>query len=169
MFVSLLKIYINFHKFITSYGSWWMSEFCYCSISWEQIDRIWPYFAYALILSRSRSGLLHINFCKFIMELWPLVNVRISFPLNILGTNWLEFDHIFHMHWYWQDLGWDCCTSIFTYLLQSYDPWLMPEFHYSSISWEIINRIWPNFVYALILKTSRLGLLHINFRKLITE
>ena len=26
-------------------------------------------------------------FCKFATELWPLIDVRISFPLNILRTN----------------------------------------------------------------------------------
>ena len=27
-------------------------------------------------------------FCKFTIRLWPLVTVKISFPLNILWTNW---------------------------------------------------------------------------------
>ena len=34
----------------------------------------------------------------------------------------------------------------------------MSVFHFLSVSWEIIDGIWPNFVYALILKTSRLGI-----------
>ena len=50
-----------------------------------------PYFVYVLILTRSRLGLLHIIFCTFVIELWPLTDVRISFrilfPFNILRTN----------------------------------------------------------------------------------
>ena len=46
---------------------------------------------YALILARSRLGLLHIIFHIFVIELWPLTDVRflfrISFPLSILRTN----------------------------------------------------------------------------------
>ena len=45
----------------------------------EQIDRILPNFVYALILTRSRVGLLHIIFLTFVIELWPLTDVRISF------------------------------------------------------------------------------------------
>ena len=61
-------------------------------------------------------GLLHINFRKFLTEFWSLINVRISFPLNILRTN----------------------------------EWNLAKFCNA---------------YALILKTSRLGLLHVNFHK----
>ena len=42
-----------------------LSEFCFHSISCEQIDGIWTNFAYALTSTRSRLGLLHVNFCKF--------------------------------------------------------------------------------------------------------
>ena len=30
-------------------------------------------------------GLLAVIFCKFVTELWPLIDVRILFPLNISG------------------------------------------------------------------------------------
>ena len=43
--------------------------------------------AYALILTRSRLRLLNVNFSKSITKLWPLVDLRISFPLNILRVN----------------------------------------------------------------------------------
>ena len=39
----------------------------------------------ALILTRSRFGLLHIIFQTFVIELWPFIDVRI-FLLNILRT-----------------------------------------------------------------------------------
>ena len=35
-----------------------VSEFRFCSISLEQIDRISPHFYYALMLTRSKLGLL---------------------------------------------------------------------------------------------------------------
>ena len=77
-----------------SYGPWLMSEFHFCSVSWEQIDGIWLNFAYALIFTIARLGLLYINFCKFITELWPLIDVRISFLLNcweLLDGFWPNF------------------------------------------------------------------------------
>ena len=42
---------------------------------------------YAQTLTRSSLGLLPVIFCKILTELWPLIDVRISFPLNILRTN----------------------------------------------------------------------------------
>ena len=48
------------------------------SIAGERIYGYWPKFAHALILTRSRFELLSINFCKFVLELWPLI-VRILF------------------------------------------------------------------------------------------
>ena len=51
------------------------------------MDRISPNFIYAFILTRSTLGLLHIIFCTFVPELWPLIYSKILFPLNILRTN----------------------------------------------------------------------------------
>ena len=42
---------------------------------------------YTLTLTRSRLGLLSIHFRKFATELQPLIDVRISFPLNIMTMN----------------------------------------------------------------------------------
>ena len=52
----------------------------------------------------TRLGLLHINFHQFVIELWPLIDFRISFLENKL----IDFDQVLHMHLYWQDLGLDC-------------------------------------------------------------
>ena len=41
---------------------------------------------YEFILARSRLGLLPVKFCLFVTELWSLIDVRISFPLNIFRT-----------------------------------------------------------------------------------
>ena len=65
-----------------------MSEFHFHSLSWEIIDQIWQNFAYALILKTSGLGLLCMNFHTLITELWPLIDVGISFQLKILRTNW---------------------------------------------------------------------------------
>ena len=59
-----------------------------------------------------------------------------------LENKMIEFHQILYMHWYWQNLGWDCYLSIFAHLYQSYDPWFMPKFYFRSISWE---HYWQNF------------------------
>ena len=43
-------------------------------------------------------------------------------------------------------------------------PWFLPIFWFCSISWEPLDRISPNFIYAFIFTRSSLGLLHIIFR-----
>ena len=91
------------------------------SISWEQIDRIWSNFVYALtitrsrlgLLTRSRLGLLRVNFRKFIIWLRPLMIVKRSFLLSILWTNWsylIKFSICVDLN---QLVGWYCYISIF--------------------------------------------------------
>ena len=70
-------------------------------------------------LKRFKLGFLPGIFCIFITELWPLIDVRISFLLNILSTK-KEFYHILYMHWFWQDLG-----DFFANWQQRYVPRLM--------------------------------------------
>ena len=48
-------------------------------------------FEYAFIMKRSRLGLLAVIFRLFVTELWPLIDVRISFPVNIFRTNEQNF------------------------------------------------------------------------------
>ena len=62
------------------------------------------------------------------------------------------------MHSYWQDLSWDCYTSFFAHLYQSYGPWFMHKFRFNSISWELIDKISQNLMYAYILTRSTLRL-----------
>ena len=86
---------------------------------------------------------------------------------NFVSVQYLEnkltdFHQILYMHSYWQDLLWDCYT-FFAHLYQSYGPWFAPKFLFPSLSWEQIDRISPNFIYAFILTRSTLGLLHIIF------
>ena len=59
-----------------------MPEFRFHSISGEQVDRISPNYV-AIILTISRLGLLPVIFCLFVTELWPLIDVRMLFLLNV--------------------------------------------------------------------------------------
>ena len=79
-----LPIFANLQQ---SYGAGLSSKFCVRSISWKQIDGIWPSFAYSLMLTWCRLKLVYIIFCKFTIELQLMVIVKISFPLNVLWTN----------------------------------------------------------------------------------
>ena len=74
-----------------------MSQYCFRSIAWERIDGILTSFAYALIFTASRLGFLHVIFQKLTTELWPLIDVRISFPLNILRTNQWNLRKFLHI------------------------------------------------------------------------
>ena len=82
--------------------------------------QIFTNFIYVSILTRSSLGLLHVIFLTFVPELWPLIYAKVSFSFNILGTNGQNFTKFYIMHSYCQDLRWDCYTSFFAYLYQSY-------------------------------------------------
>ena len=61
-----------------------MSNFCFHSISGEQMGRISPNFVYAFILTISRLGLLPVIFSLFVTDyLWSLSDGRILFLLNV--------------------------------------------------------------------------------------
>ena len=68
----------------------------FCSISSEQIYRILPTFVYALLSIRSRLGLLHTILQAFVIEFWPLIDVRILFLLNIFKKKLTEFHQILY-------------------------------------------------------------------------
>ena len=48
------------------------------------MDRISPNFVYAFILTIFRLGLLPVIVGLFITEIWPTIDVRISFPAQCL-------------------------------------------------------------------------------------
>ena len=60
-------------KITTEFCPWSLSAFHFHSISCEQVDGIWSNVVFALAITRSRLGLLHIHFCIFTTELWPFV------------------------------------------------------------------------------------------------
>ena len=73
------------------------------------------------------------------------------------------------MHWYWQDLLWDCFLSFFCEIVMELWPLIEVRFRFRSISLESMDRIWPDFIYVLILTRSRFGLLPEIFRKFVKE
>ena len=85
---------------------------------------------------RSMLYLAHVIFSQFLTELWPLINVRILFMLNIFWINlWIQSNYqIFYMDWYWQDVDLDDWTTVFDHFQQNYGPWLMSKFRLCSIS-----------------------------------
>ena len=100
-------LHVNFHKFLTL---WPLID---VRILFPlRIDGIGPSFAYALIWTTSGLGLLHINFHRVMALDWCLNFLSAQY----LGNKLMEFDKILHMHWYFQDLGWNYYASIFTNL-----------------------------------------------------
>ena len=85
--------------------------------------------------------------------LWPLIDVKISFMLNILWTNWWIL-----IHWYWQIVGKDNYKLFFVIFQLSYGPWLMSEFCFHLMAWEEIDGFWWNFVYAVLWLTHEIYL-----------
>ena len=64
---------------------------CFFSVSSEQMDEFWYNFVYALIYTRSMLFRMHVIFGQFSTELWPFIDVRILFMLNILWINlWIS-------------------------------------------------------------------------------
>ena len=126
-----------------------MSEFCLCSISCEFICGFPSNFVYALILTRCRFGWLNDSFRSFSIELWPLIDVEISFMLNILCTNsWIliKICKCIDIN----NVGKNNYKLFFVNFQLSYGPWLMSEFCFHLIPWEQIDGFWWNFEYAVL-------------------
>ena len=139
-------VLVNFQD----YGRWSTSEFCLCLISCELICEFRSNFVYALVLTRCRFWWLNNIFRSFSTVLWPLIDVKILFMLNILWINWwilIQFCKC--------NLGKDHYKLFFINFQLSYGPWLMSEFCFHSVSWEQIEGFWWNFVHAVVLARSR--------------
>ena len=145
------------------------------------MDRISPYFKYALILTRSRLELLGINFsliCNrvmalyshqnfiaaqylenkfifriFVTEFWALIDIRISFPLNILKTNRQNFTK-FYICIHIDKILVGIATHHFLHICFRVRPLIYIRILFPSISLEQIDRITPNFMYTFILTRS---------------
>ena len=129
--------YVSFFpNLYQSYGPWFMPKFRFRSISWETIDRILPWFIYKFILTRSSLGLLHVIFRTFVPELWHLIYVKISFPLNISRANWQNFTK-FYICIILTRSSLGLLHVFFCKLYKSYGAWFTPEFRSSSIYCEL--------------------------------
>ena len=73
----------NSCKFITVMALEWCQDF----VSTQYFENKFMEFGQVLHMHWYWQH-LGCDFDKFITELWPLIGVRILFPLNILGTNW---------------------------------------------------------------------------------
>ena len=117
-----------------NYGPWLMSEFCFHLISWEQIDGFWWNFVNAVLWPA------HEIFLNFSTELWPLIDVKISVFRN---NEWILIKFCLCI-----DIHNPCCDKYTLFsgtFQQSYDPWLILELCFCSISCEIIggfDQIW---------------------------
>ena len=81
------------------------------------MDRILPNFVYILLWTKSRLELLTIIFHKIVIELRPLTDVRISFPLNILRTNGQNLTKFcIHIHIDGINIGRNSSMSVFANL-----------------------------------------------------
>ena len=125
---------------------------------------MWSNFAYILILTRSRLGLLRVIFKKFTTQLWPLVIIKITYLHNILWTIWWNVIKVCILTR--SRLGL-LCINFRKFTVELW-PLIIVKFGFHSISCEPICAIWLNFAYALTLTRSRLGLLCLNFCKFTT-
>ena len=130
-----VSIYLSFHSLI--------------SISWKRgLYRIWVVLSFLPFVCQSAR---------------PFVSP--SYFFRFRSISWELFYRIYplYVHWYWHDLAWDCYASFSPNLYQSYGPWFTPKFRFRPISWERMDIISPNFIYAFILTRSSLGLLRVIF------
>ena len=67
----------------------------------------WPNFAYALMLTRSRLGLLRVNFRKFITVI-ALAWCQKFISAEYLENKLTDLTKYCICIWYWQHLSWDC-------------------------------------------------------------
>ena len=69
----------------------------------------------------------------------------------------------------WQDLAWDCCTTFFETCTRVVALYLLQNFISTQYLDNQLVEFLPNFIYALVLARSSLGLLHVIFRKFVPE
>ena len=168
----LVFLRVNFRKFITQLALDWCQNFVSAQYLENNLMEFYQilHMSMHLMLMRSSMGLLRVTFRKFIWELWPLIDIRISFPLNILRTNWsnlTKFCTCIDIDKIKDKIVTRQFSQIYNRVIAL--DWCQNFVSAQYPSWEQIDRIWPNFAYALILTWSRLGLLRINFREFIKE
>ena len=97
-------------------------------------------------------------FAHFYLSYDPWFMPKVCFR-SISWEKFAEFHQILYMHLYWQALAWNCYKSFFfANLYQSYGTWFTTKLHFRSISWELIDRISSNCIYAFILIIDKIKL-----------
>ena len=139
----------------------------FCSISCKRINRILLNYVYVLILTRSSLELLHIIIRTFVKELWPFTDFR-SISWKQIDRIWPHFVCVLILTrsrlWllsvifpqFVRELWWWCQNFVSSQYFEN--KWTeFHQFFFRSISWERIDRIWPNIICAFILARSRSG------------
>ena len=87
-------------------------------------------------------------------RIWVVYHsIGLSFRHIFVSAQYLENKFwyiftIFYMHSYWQDLAWDCYTSFFAYLYQSFDPWFTPKLEFPNFGVQVFLSLKAVFVIA---------------------
>ena len=87
-----------------NYGPWCCQNFVSTQYHFEQY---WSNFAYALIITRSRLGLLCVKFCN-LQQIMALDYGQNFVFAQYLENELIKLDQSLHMHWPWPDLCRDC-------------------------------------------------------------
>ena len=116
-----------------------LHKFCFCSIFWDQIDRLSPNF------------IGWDCYTSFFAHLYQSCGPWFTPKFCLRSIPWEQIDRISPNFIYALILtrsSFGLLQIIFAHLYKSYGPWLAPKFRFRSISWEKIDRtqrISPNF------------------------
>ena len=105
------------------------------TLTWVVFDWFSSNFAWTLI-----SGGVVWD-CRWTTELWPLIDVKMSFPDSNLSRFWPIFLQTLYGHWYKGGVVWDCKLAKFIYKQQLW-PLIGVKMCFSSISSEQIDEFW---------------------------
>ena len=137
------------------------------SIYWDSTSN---FISKCLVIARFEKGgaILDLGCLSFSHSVHPSVRFN-SVSTQYLEKYFIESNQILYVYLYWHDLPWDCYSSFFKHLYQSYGPWFTPKLRFRSISWELLDIFSQNFIDAFIITRSSLGLWHVIFRKFVPE
>ena len=161
--------WVNFDKYIQSYGPWFTLEIGFRSLSLAFLYRFSSNLAWELILGRSVLGLQMGKFRQICTELWSLIYVMELVLALYLWHFFTDFLQTLYESLYWEGVSWDCRCVNFDKYVQSYGPWYMLEIGFRSLSFTFLYRFSSNFAWDLILERSDLGLQMGKFWQICTE
>ena len=100
---------------------------------------------YTFILGKRWIGLLLVSFSQIFNRITTHDWCQNFDSAQYLENKSTEFDQILHVHLTWEDVGWDYYTFVFCKFLTEFGTWLISEFRFRSISWELQDAFWPKF------------------------